>query len=156
MGGAPPGCRAGHLRGIDADNIHSVFGWCSLNKCTSIDDTALLALSGVTFVLVQTLLVEKMYCVSGVFDLGCGLLTDSFWPCFAWVVILALVFPGEEHLGYKWTMMSSGLAGCFTVSRHVCHFSSLDLVLWLSLFGGVCCLCPGLFFLGSSRWLLFD
>ena len=31
--------------------------------------------------------------------------------------------------------MSSGLAGCFTVSRHVCHFSSLVLVLGCFVWG---------------------
>ena len=35
-------------------------------------------------------------------------------------------------------MMSSGLAGCFTVSRHVCHFSSLVFCcLVLFVWGGV-------------------
>ncbi len=33
--------------------------------------------------------------------------------------------------------MSGGLAGCFTVSRHVCHFSSLHLVPLVAFFWGV-------------------
>ena len=37
--------------------------------------------------------------------------------------------------------MSNGLAGCFTVSRHVRHFCSLGLVLLLGFALGACFVC---------------
>ena len=60
------------------------------------------------------------------------------------MVILAMIFSGEEHLRVQVGIMSRGSAGCFTLCFTSRFTSRLSLqlpcfVAWLLCFGGVCC-----------------